>query len=124
MSETNVFEAQPAIVELYGRQVIAGMVTEEEHLGTTMLRVDVPEVDGRPAFTKFYGSGAIYGITPIDEVGMLAAVERLRARPISVYVLPDRQLPAPDPDDGDGSICPECGQTPDYCCCYEDEIPL
>ena len=94
-----VFSEQPAIVELFGHSVIAGLITEEEHFGTTFLRVDVPEIDGKPAFTKFYGSGAIYAITPTDHNSMLAAVQSVSVRPVSLYILPDRQLLEPERDD-------------------------
>jgi hypothetical protein len=95
MSDQGFFsEGQPAIIELYGHNVIAGFVTEEEHFGETMCRVDVPEVDGVQAFTKFFGGKAIYGVTPCNEATMLEAVRRFRVRPIAIYVLPDRQLPA------------------------------
>lgn len=87
------FEELPAIVELFGHAIIAGYVTEEEHFGTTMLRVDVPAVGDQPSFTKFYGQGAIYAITPTDEKTMTAAVQSIRHRPISLYISPERQLP-------------------------------
>jgi hypothetical protein len=71
------FTNQPAIVELMGHQVIAGRVTEEEHVGTKMLRVDVPEVNGHSAFTKFFGGSAVYAITPTNEASMLEAAQEV-----------------------------------------------
>lgn len=55
------------IVELFGHSKIAGLCTEENIAGTNMLRVDVPETKSQPAFTKYYGSSAIYAINPVDE---------------------------------------------------------
>ena len=48
------------------------------------------------AFTKFFGHGAIYGITPTDEATMLAAAGSLHARPVSLYIPTERQLPQPE----------------------------
>lgn len=81
-----------AIVELMGRQVVAGQVSEVNVAGTEMLRVDVPAVVDEgygdiPAYTKFFGGGAIYGITPVDELGARAAVLALRKRPVQEYVM-------------------------------------
>jgi len=66
-----------AIVELFGHSMIAGMASEQSIAGSNMLRVDVPEVDGSPAFTKFFGSGAIYAITPTTEENARIAAGRL-----------------------------------------------
>jgi hypothetical protein len=80
-----------AIVELMGRSVIAGLVTEAVIGGSPFIRVDVPEMNGIPAFTKFFGQGSIYCITPCDEATARAAVEGLRSKPINLYML---NLPA------------------------------
>jgi hypothetical protein len=91
-----------AVVELFGHNIVAGEVSEVSVAGTEMLRVDVPEVDGVPGFTKFYGGAAVYAITPVDEAGALHAVRHLHVRPISTYVIPARQLP-PTIDEDDGA---------------------
>jgi hypothetical protein len=87
-----------AIVELFGHSKIAGRVTEQQIAGGAFLRVDVPDLDGRPGFTRFYGAGAIYSITPVDEAIARRAAGALNPRPVTVYgaVLPERQLPAPE----------------------------
>lgn len=89
-----------AIVELFGRQVIAGLISEVTISGCDMLRIDVPEVEGIAAYTKFFGNGAIYAITPIDEESALHAVEHLHVRPIKEWTIPARALPPPMPDLG------------------------
>jgi len=91
--EENKFESW-AIVELFGHQQIAGLVTEQQVGGQSFVRVDVPEVDGEPVFTKLYGSGAIYAITPCSEEVARLAVERLAVRPIKIW-MPEvhRKLP-------------------------------
>lgn len=94
MSNDKVF-SQPtwAIVELFGHNMIAGEISEVDVAGTQMLRVDVPAIDEIPGFTKIYGGGAIYAITPTDEAAAMYAVRSLRQRPIKAWVIPDRQLP-------------------------------
>ena len=81
-----------AIVELMGRSVIAGYVSEQVIAGAAMLRVDVPAVGDQPAYSKFVGGSAIYGITPTTQEIAQRAAERLRVRPISEWTLPDRAL--------------------------------
>jgi hypothetical protein len=85
-----------AIVELFGHQQIAGLLTEATIGGCALVRVDVPAVNGYPAFTKFYGSGAIYSITPCGESEALVAIDHIRPRAVSPYLVPDRPaLPGP-----------------------------
>lgn len=77
---------QYAIVELFGHQRIAGMISEH-NLGGTFIRVDVPAINGRKAFTKLYGQNAIYGITFVDRDVALAAAEKLSLKPVTAYDL-------------------------------------
>ena len=98
MSET--FD-QFAVVELFGHQIIAGKVTEQVIGGQGFVRVDVPTIEDQEGFTKFYGAGAIYAITPCNEETMLAAVSGLRQKPIDVWKL-HLQLAAPPRDEEDG----------------------
>lgn len=88
------------IVELFGHQKVAGLVSEQQIGGAAMIRVDVPGgADGRPLFTRFYGGSAIYSITPCDEMTARQAAHSLRIEPITVYLMP---LPAPAVTDADG----------------------
>ena len=90
---------QFAIVELFGHQVIVGKVSEQVIGSQGFVRVDVPAIDGQEAFTKFYGAGAIYAITPCDESTMLVVVQDLRQKPIEVWKLNLPQLTVVgDPD--------------------------
>ena len=77
-----------AIVELFGRQMIAGRLTTEVVGGGSFVRVDVPATDGAPGFTKFFGPGAIYAITPTDEATATVATAKLRVRPVEAWVVP------------------------------------
>ena len=104
MDNTEQSFDQFCIVEIMGRQVIAGRVTEQTIGGTAFLRVDVPECDGHPAFTRFYGSGAIYAMTPVSEEVAILALKRFRPKPVTIYV-PELQMleekTHPDDDDYD-----------------------
>lgn len=86
--EITTFEGW-CIVELMGHNVIAGYCTEQVIAGTAMLRVDVPAVSDVSAYTKYFASSAIYGITPVTEDAGKEAATRLRVRPISLYILPE-----------------------------------
>lgn len=85
--EQEKFEGH-AIVELMGRSMIAGYVSEQVIAGCVMLRVDVPATDEASAFTKFFGGGAIFGITPATEEIALRAASRLSIRPVAHWIVP------------------------------------
>lgn len=105
MSETEKRFDQWAIVEIFGHTQIAGRVTEAAIGGCSFLRVDVPETNGKPGFTKYYGNGAVYSMTPCSEEIAREAVEAIRPAPISVY-MPRLQIDPPprryDDDDFPG----------------------
>lgn len=72
-----------AIVELFGHNLVAGLVAEVQVAGVMMLRVDVPAVNEEAVYTKFYGGQAIYAITPTDKAGAVHAAAYLRQAPVS-----------------------------------------
>jgi hypothetical protein len=76
-----------AVLELFGHQEIAGMVTEHIIGGQAFVRVDVPAVNGNPEFTKLYNASAIYGITPTTEDIVRAFLSRNAPAPIKLYQL-------------------------------------
>ena len=76
-----------AVVELMGHQQIAGKVSEQVIAGAGLLRVDVPETTHGAAFTKFYGTSAIYAITPCDEAVARRVAENLSQPPIQPYLM-------------------------------------
>ena len=73
------------MVELFGHNKIAGRCTEQNIAGVNMLRVDVPETNKQPAFTKFYNGTAIYAINPITEEVANDIANKLSNAPITVY---------------------------------------
>lgn len=92
--ETIGFEGW-AVVELFGHNQIAGYVSDIFQFGTSMMRIDVPEIDDNPGYTKMFGGAAIYAITPTTEYVARIAARRLDIRPISNWIVPENkpQLP-------------------------------
>ena len=102
------------ILEIMGHQMYAGRVTEQTFGGSSFVRIDVPEHDGIPAFSKMFGASSVYCITPVSEEVARMRVKSLGQTPLSIYDLPAeireklRQpaLPSPDVDedyDDDGT---------------------
>lgn len=111
MTENNVAFESWCIVEVMGHSKYAGFVSEQKIAGARLVRVDVPECEGRPAFTKLLGVASIFAITPCTESVARAAVKSFFSRPFSMFELP--MLPAPraedrmdyvDDDDDDSSL--------------------
>lgn len=75
------------IVELMGHSQIAGLVSEQALGGETFIRVDVPETSRTSAFTKMYGKGAIYAITPTDETTARAFIASVWQPPVNHFTL-------------------------------------
>ena len=94
-----------AIVELFGHSQISGEVSEEEIAGSMFLRVDVPATENTAVFTRYFGAGAIYSITPVTEDVAHRATQALQRSPVTVWGItpPERQLQAglDDFDDDD-----------------------
>jgi hypothetical protein len=89
---TAIFPAPTwALVEVMGHHKLAGQITEVSIAGQGMLRVDVPPlpaVQGRPeiaGYTRFLAPGALYAITPCDELTALHAVAYFTPRPIDAW---------------------------------------
>jgi hypothetical protein len=79
-------DKQWAIVEIFGHSRYAGTVSEHQIGGCSFVRVDVPEIDGQPAFTKLFGNAAIYSITPVSEQIARLVAKQFQSRPLTVYV--------------------------------------
>jgi hypothetical protein len=81
--QTQKFETW-GIVELFGHGKISGLLTEQSIAGANMLRVDVPETENQPAFTRFLNHAAIYAINPVDEITAKSMAERIDSKPIQI----------------------------------------
>lgn len=93
-----------AVLEIMGHQTYAGLLSEEVIGGQSFVRIDVPAIGDDAAFTKLFGSGSIYCITPTSEEFARAVASRHKAKPVHLYMpelYPPRQLTAAEPDDVD-----------------------
>ncbi len=75
------------VVELMGHVTLAGYVSEQEIGGSALLRIDVPETEAGPAFTKMVGTGSIYGITPVDEETVMTICSQGAQKPFASWEL-------------------------------------
>lgn len=107
---------QWCVVEIMGHKKFAGFVTEQSLGGSSFVRIDVPEItlaNGTqlPAFTKLFGAGSIYCLSPCTEETAKAFAAQLRSEAFALYEAP--RLPAPRPAENSGysypETCEECG---------------
>lgn len=74
-----------AIVELMGHQKIAGELSEFVMGGSSFIRVDVPDTESQPSYTRFLTDKAIYAINPVTELVARFKAEQLQSRPIESW---------------------------------------
>lgn len=74
-----------ALVEIMGHEKAAGRVTTMPFGNTVMLRVDIPETEISPAFTKLYGMSSIFSLTLVDEQTAKLHAESYKISPIVSY---------------------------------------
>lgn len=83
------------LLELFGHQRIAGMVTEATIGGCAFLRVDVPSEDGVGVrYTKYFGNGAIYAMTVTDKPTAVRIANNLNPTPPTPRIGDQRALAA------------------------------
>lgn len=82
-----MFAVKAIDIIAHGRSFIgsAGRVTEETIAGSALLRVDVPAVPGHGAFTRYFGNGAIYSMTIVDELIAFQAVKEIEKKAVNIY---------------------------------------
>lgn len=96
--ENNAFEGW-CVLELFGHRRLGGYVSEQEIAGVAMLRIDVPGKDDKVVATQYYGSSAIYALTPTTEEMAKAVALRNQPRPVSRFeLLPMRREPVEEPE--------------------------
>ncbi len=74
-----------AMVELFGHTRIAGEVTEQNLAGGAMVRIDVPETETSPGFTRIVNVNAIYAINPMTEEMVKTIAGQLNVKPIQSW---------------------------------------
>jgi len=92
VSDLNAFE-QWAILELMGHVKLAGRVTEEEHFGAKLGRIDIP--NGDSFTTQYFSGGSIYRLTPTTEEIARGVAARNQPQPVHRW-----ELPAPSEPNG------------------------
>jgi hypothetical protein len=91
-----------AIVELMGHVRYGGKVSKDNHFGTAMLRIDVPQADGT-FVSQLINPSSLYRLTMCSEELARAAANQGNPRPMSSWevrhLLPaPEQTPEPDED--------------------------
>jgi hypothetical protein len=84
---------QWCVVEIMGHKKFAGYVTEQSLGGSSFVRIDVPQItlkDGTqlPPFSKLFGSGSIYCLSPCTEETARAFAAQIRSEAFSLYEAP------------------------------------
>lgn len=77
---------QWAILELMGHVKLAGRVTEEEHFGAKLGRIDIPNGEGFT--TQYFSGGSIYRLTPTTEEIARGVAQRNQPEPVHRWELP------------------------------------
>jgi hypothetical protein len=83
---------QWAILELLGHVKLAGRVTEEEHFGAKLGRIDIPIPSGDGFTSQYFSGGSIYRMTPTTEEIARSVAARNAPTPAFPWELP--ALPA------------------------------
>jgi hypothetical protein len=84
MSENTKFE-EWAVLELFGHQRLAGLVTEVQLGGASFVRVDVPKDGSKKGWklTKMYNPSAIYSIAPVTEATARLVAASVAGEPVT-----------------------------------------
>lgn len=100
MSAEEKFEAW-GLLELFGHQRLAGALSEQTIGGVHFIRVDVPQINDVPGYTRLFTQGAIYGMTITSEEVARGLAQRLRARPVQAYEVEAPRLTCAQDDGGE-----------------------
>jgi len=87
---------QWCILELFGHVRLAGLVSEQTIAGAAFIRIDVPETENTPAFTRIFGASAIYAINPVTEEFARSVVAQMAPTPVTMWDIREynnKQLP-------------------------------
>lgn len=86
----NKFELT-AIVELFGHTRMAGTVTEQTIGSASFIRIDVPETEQQPKFTRIVNPSAVYAINPVTKDVMLHMADQISEKPIDSWDIREMQ---------------------------------
>ena len=86
-----------AVLELMGHVRLAGHVTEEEHFGGKLGRIDVPNKNGGFT-TQFFNASSIYRLTPTSEEVARNVALNCQPSPVHSWEMPKPAMThVPDP---------------------------
>ena len=85
-TESPKFESW-AILEIMGHVKLAGFVSEQTIAGSAFIRIDVPGQGAVDGFTRYFGSGSVYSLSPVTEEIARDVASNLSHRPVSPYDL-------------------------------------
>lgn len=96
---------QWCLLELMGHSTLAGLVTEEEHFGTKLGRIDIPTSDTE-FLTQYFGGSSVYRATPCTEEIARSLAKTLNYQPPHAWsvrheLLQIEQKQTDDPDDSE-----------------------
>lgn len=79
------------LLEVMGHKKYAGWIFTRQIGNSTVIQVDVPAIDGIPAFSKIFNVNSMFGITPLSESLTKRYAERIREKPIYVFAWDDEE---------------------------------
>lgn len=84
MQQAEQFESW-VILELMGRVVIAGKMTERVVAGTGFIHITIPATTRQPEFSRLISPSAVYAINPVSEELARYRAEQLNEAPVQAY---------------------------------------
>ena len=78
-----------ALIELFGHNRMAGKVTEQTIGGSSFIRVDVPETEHQPSFSRILNPSAIFAINPVTEEVVKELAKNINNTPIQEWDVRD-----------------------------------
>lgn len=86
---------QWCVLELMGKVRLGGRVMEAKLFGVDMIRIDIPNREGRFILTRYFHPNSLYGVTPVSREGAIAVAIYNDQPPVHQWEM--RQLVAPAP---------------------------
>lgn len=97
--EASELAAEWGVVELFGHIRLAGRISEVEHYGGKLLRLDIPGSNGEFIATQLIGHAALFRVTPTTEQTARRVAVLSQPAPVKRW-----ELPAPERDDDQDEI--------------------